>query len=143
MKSNDNPFEGGNTQLPLPPLDRRAEFDMEIYARFMRHLRDIPNSRTEIRILTTIQFVADIMDVQDSLVAKILVDLGLRAPRMAFPEAYLESVDHIIMRQIHDVGLMSPALKDLCDHWETIDQDRFAAFRRCYPKLADAVLTRV
>lgn len=143
MKSNDNNFEGTNIVLPFPPTDMKAEFEMEIYARFMRHLRTVPTSRPEIRILAATQFVADMMDIQDAVVSKTLVDLGLRAPRMAFPESYLESVDNIMMRDIHEVGLTSAALKDLQHHWQSIGEDKFAAFKRCYPTLAEGMFTRV
>ena len=42
MKSNDN-FAKANIELPLPPDDQDAP-EMEIYARFMRHLRMVPNN---------------------------------------------------------------------------------------------------
>lgn len=141
MKSNDNNFEGTNIQLPFPPTDMKAEFEMEIYARFMRHLRAVPSSRPEICILAATQFVADMMDIQDSVVSKTLVDLGLRAPRVAFPESYLQSVDNIMMREIHEAGLASVALKDLHHHWQEIGDDKFAAFKRCYPTLAAGIFT--
>jgi hypothetical protein len=139
MKSNDNQFEGINIHLPFPPTDMKAEFEMEVYARFMRHLRQVPSSRPEIRILAAIQFVADMMDVGDAHISKILVDLGLRAPRMAFPESYLQFVDNILMRSIHDVGYTNGALKDLHQHWQLIGEDIFAAFKRSYPILADGI----
>ena len=139
MKSNDNNFEGTNILLPFPPTDMKAEFEMEIYARFMRHLRNVPSSRPEIRILAATQFVADMMDIEDSLVANTLVDLGLRAPRLAFPEAYLEFIDNIMMRDIHEIGFISQALKDLRGHWQETGEDKFAAFKRCYPTLAEGM----
>ena len=139
MKSNDNPFEGINIHLPFPPTDMKAEFEMEVYARFMRHLRHVPSSRPQIRILAATQFVADMMDVNDAQIAKILVDLGLRAPRMAFPESYLQFIDNILMRSIHEVGYTNIALKDLHHHWQLIGEDKFAAFKRCYPTLAEGI----
>ncbi len=139
MPSHDNSFEGTHILLPFPPTDIKAEFDMEIYAHFMRHLRSVPSSRPDIRILATIQFVADMMDIQDSLVAKTLVDLGLRAPRMAFPESYLECVDGLWMRQSHEAGCVDPSLVALHNHWHTTGEDKFAAFKRCYPMLSDGL----
>lgn len=141
MKSNDNHFEGTNILLPFPPTDIKAEFEMEIYVRFMRHLRNVPSSRPEIRILAAIQFVADMMDIQDAVVAKTLVDLELRAPRMAFPESYLESVDNIMMRQIHEPEFANTALKDLYHYWQSTGEDKFAAFKRYYPTLAEGIFT--
>jgi hypothetical protein len=141
MKSNDNRFEATNIKLPFPPTDMKAEFEMEVYARFMRHLRVVPSSRPEICILTATQYVADMMDIEDSLVANTLVDLGLRAPRLGFPDAYLEFIDNIMMRDIHEIGFISPALKELRDHWQATGEDKFAAFKRCYPTLATGIFT--
>lgn len=139
MKSNDNQFTGTNINLPLPPTDMKAEFEMEVYARFMRHLRQVPTSRPEIRVLAAIQFVADMIDVSDAQIAKTLVDLGLRAPRIAFPEAYLQFVDNNFMRSSHDVGYKNLALNELHHHWHSIGEDKFSAFKRCYPTLAEGV----
>lgn len=139
MKSNDNNFEGLNIKLPFPPTDMKAEFEMEVYARFMRHLRTVPSSRPDICILAATQYVADMMDIQDALVANTLVDLGLRAPRMAFPESYLEFIDKLMMRDIHEIGFISPALKELSEHWRATGEDKFAAFKRCYPSLAEGM----
>jgi hypothetical protein len=140
MKSNDNKFEGTNIQLPFPPTDMKAAYEMEVYARFMRYLREVPTSRPEICILAATQHVADIMDAGDAPIAKILVDLGLRAPRMAFPESYLQFVDKALMRSIHEIGYANEALKDLQCHWQSIGEDKFAAFKRCYPTLAEGIL---
>jgi glycine cleavage system protein P-like pyridoxal-binding family len=139
MKSNDNNFEGFHIALPFPPTDIHADYEMEIYARFMRHLRTVPTSRPDIRILAATQFVADMMHVQDAEVSSVLVDLGLRAPRMAFPEAYLESVDNALMRESHEIGSACSALRELQQHWHSIGEDKFAAFKRCYPILAEGM----
>lgn len=108
------------------------DIELEIYARFMRHLRHVPHSREEIKILSSIQFTADMLDVADALVAKTLVDMGLRAPRKAFPASFLDHADAALMRTGWDVGSPSNALIDLKNHWDEIGEDRFAAFRKSY-----------
>ena len=143
MKSNDNNFEGTNITLPFPPSDMTAAYEMEVYARFMRHLRVVPTSRPEIRILAAMQFAADMMDIQDADIASVLVALGLRAPRLAFPETYLEFADNALMRDAHEIGSADSHLRDLQSHWHKIGEDRFAAFRRCYPTLAEGMLVPV
>lgn len=101
MKTNDNVFEVSSIVLPLPPTSHFDDaFAMEIYARFMRQLRYVPTSRADIQVLTCIQFAADMMDISDAQVAKVLVDLGLRAPRSAFPIGYLSFVDRCSMQCI-------------------------------------------
>lgn len=130
LKSNDN---GGNVVLPLAPIAKDAtdnvRNEMEIYARFMRHLRLVPNSRIEIKILSAIQFTADMLDITDALVAKNLVDLGLRAPRKAFPSAYLEFADKSFLRKKWDLGSPCEGLSELRKHWDVTGEDKFAAFK--------------
>ncbi len=89
--------------LPSRP-ENNASFEAGLYDRFIHHLRHVPNSRMEIKILSAIQFTADSIDHGDALVAKTLVDLGLRAPRKAFPVSFLEFVDRSIARQGWDLG---------------------------------------
>ena len=141
MKANDN-LSTDRVLLPLPPqLDAKTE--MDVYARFMRHLRHVANSRMEIKVLSAIQFVADMMDVPDADVAKILVDAGLRGPRIAFPATYLEYADGALMREDWESGAADASLKALQEHWGRIGEDRFAAFKRHYPAIAEDLFSRV
>lgn len=113
--------------LPLPPsMAHEDRFEMEVYARFMRHLRLVPGTRMDIKILSAIQFTADMMDHGDALVTKILVDLGLRAPRRALPVAYNDFVEKSIQRQAHGMGTPSAAIIALRDHWDAIGEEEFA-----------------
>ena len=140
LKSNDNAHgDGYALTLPLPPTNKDATTEMEIYARFMRHLRMVPNSRAEIKVLSAIQFTADMMDIGDALVAKTLVDQGLRAPRRALPAAYLDHVDRSLMRSGWDVGGPSASTMELKGYWDKIGEDPFAPFRRDYPRVHEPV----
>ena len=134
----------GRVVLPFPP-ENSDEFrlEMDVYARFMRHLRTKSHSREEVRILTTIQYVSDMMIMDEALVTKLLVDMGLRAPRLALPEAYLEHADMALMRDPCEIGSANEALRDLKDHWDHIGEDRLAAFRRIYPSLTEGLYTTV
>lgn len=120
-------FSEERVVLPLPPqLGDESRFEMEVYARFMRHLRSVPNSRLEIKILSATQFTADMMDTSDALIAKTLADLGLRAPRKAFPVSFLDFADRALMRTSWDAGLPPSCVMKLRDHWDRIGEDRFA-----------------
>lgn len=138
LKSNDNKV-GTKVLLPLPPEDKKAASEMEVYARFMRHLRMVPNSQMDIKILSAIQFTADIIDVADALVAKTLVDLGLRAPRKAFPSDYLEFIDNSLLRTGWQVGGPTKSAAELKLHWDKIGEDKFAAARRELPTATPSV----
>jgi hypothetical protein len=122
--------------LPMPPAltdlvaGQDTRFEMEVYARFMRHLRNVPNSRLEIKILSSIQFTADMLDIGEELVAKTLADLGLKAPRKAFPSSFLEFCDKCLLRRslegrLDDFGGTPNAVLLLKDHWDSIGEDRF------------------
>ena len=142
LKSNDNRGCGfKRVTLPLPPdLNNGQSAEMEIYARFMRHLRMVPNSREEIKVLSAIQFTADMMDLSDALVAKTLVCLGLRASRKALPASYLEHVDKSLMRSGWAVGGPDGSTIDLKEYWDRTGEDPFAAARREFP-LAEIPVT--
>ena len=120
-------YGAGRIVLPMPPaLGEEMKFEMEIYARFMRHLRHVPNSRADIKVLSSIQFTADIVDYGDALVAKILVDLGLRAPRNAFPITFLDFVDKSAARQNWNGGMPPASIMGLREYWERIGENRFS-----------------
>jgi len=125
-----------NISLPLPP-ERQDAGEMAVYARFMQHLRHVPNSRMSIKVLSAIQFTADMQDHSDAHVAKLLVDLGLRAPRMAFPADFLTFIDQALMRDEWDVAGPSEALCDLRQYWNENGEDRFVAFKRDYPRVSE------
>lgn len=128
MKSNDN-FAKANIELPLPPDDQDAP-EMEIYARFMRHLRMVPNNQKDIKVLSAIQFTADILDISDALISKTLVGLGLRAPRSAFPAEYLNFVDKSMLRSGWLIGGRTESVAALKEFWDKIGEDKYAAYRR-------------
>ena len=120
------PFVTERIALPLPPsLGDDTRFEMDIYARFMRHLRNVPNHKMEVKILASIKFTADAMDIGDALVAKTLTDLGLRAPRQAFPVSFLEFTDRAAQRSAWDNGTPPASITELHEHWERIGEDRF------------------
>ena len=74
--------------LPLCPSSGRP-FETGVYRHFMKNFRQFPDTAAEIRVLTSIQAAAAAMGISPALAAKTLVDIGLRAPRMAFPFSFL------------------------------------------------------
>ena len=126
-------------ELPLPPETEDA-LAMDVYARFMRHLRQVPHSRVEIKVLSAIQFTANMMDYTDAQITKMLVDMGLRAGRDAFPADYLEFAYNSLMRTGWEVGGPSAGLLALQDYWDTTGEDKFAAFKRQYSLLDERTM---
>jgi hypothetical protein len=108
-----------NVFLPLPPLDDAPHEVMEIYGRFMRHVRLSPSPVMDIKVLSAIQFTADMMDMGDDRVAKMLADMGLRCPQTALPQSYLEKIRKDCADQA------SPACDssiDMCRFWHDIEE---------------------
>lgn len=132
-----------NTEITLPNVDvlKTCREHREIYLRFMGHIRHVPVSRMEIKILSSIQFTADMTDNSDAYVANILVEMGLRAPRLAFPNAFLDHADRALMRRGWDIGAPSKALEDLRSHWlHDTPQPTLGPFRHVHSVLQDEVL---
>lgn len=127
-KGQDDSFD--NIFMPLPPIGGVESLELEIYARFMRHIRLVPNSRADIKVLSAIQFTADILDLSEAFVSKTLADMGLRAPRRAFPEGYLDHVDGSLLRTGWDVGAPSASTIDMKRFWDDIGEDKFASFKK-------------
>ncbi|NCT40314.1 MAG: hypothetical protein GW778_01455 [Alphaproteobacteria bacterium] len=118
-------------ELPLPP-SKDQYVEMDVYARFMQHLRRVPHNRMEIKILSAIQFTADMMGYTDAQISKMLVDMGLRVGRVGLPMEYLDFADASLMRSGWEVGGPTASLAALKGHWDEIGEDKFAAFRREY-----------
>lgn len=117
--------------LPLSPIDD-STLEAQICQKFVKHLRHVPSSRTSVKILSSIQYAADMLGCNDGHVAKVLVDYGLRASRDAFPEIFLEHVDASFTRAPYDVGAPCWSYRQLHDHWTMIGDDLFAHTKRDY-----------
>lgn len=129
-----------DNKVSMPAPEQVAgirEEDMAICSRFMRHLRHVPNNRMEIKILSSIQFTADFLGLSDAHVARVLVDMGLRAPRVSFPADYLRFADECLMRSGWEVGGPSKALLGLKDFWDRIGEDKFAHVQHNYSILQE------
>ena len=108
--------------LPLPPcvesnLENR-KFEMAVYARFMRHLRYSDRKSETVKVLEAIRFVADLMDHSDAHIAKVLSDLGLRAPRAAYPHTFLDFADNALACSAWELGAADTGLKALDAYWQ-------------------------
>lgn len=108
--------------LPLPPESPDDKLEMEVYARFMRFLRQSPNSRMDIKILSAIHSSAENLSMGEDAVAKILVDLGLRAPKMAFPAPFLRFCDLSLKRAAGEMASSLQAVKELYRHWAVMGE---------------------
>lgn len=107
----------GHVRYPLPPtMFHRFADGMDVYVRFMRHLRVSHHARASVNILLAIDAVTASTDHDALSTAMILVDLGLRAPRAAFPAVFLDLIDGSFGRDL------SPAVVDLVQHWKMTDQ---------------------
>lgn len=103
--------------LPSPPPEGDG-FERDVFNRFMHHVRAVPNRRMEIKILSAISFTADALSCGDELAAKMLADMGLRAPRRAFPASFLQFADNCLARARWDGTSLPPSsVTALYRHW--------------------------
>ena len=108
-----------NAQITLPQC---MEFEGnsqngDICIRFLRHLQVTKAQQLDHKILSAIHFTADILGHSDMHVAKVLTDLGLRAPRSAYPSDYLNFAYEALSRSVWQSGSARQPLQDLALHW--------------------------
>ena len=134
MSLDMNMFIENQIILPrLPEHFSKMSDEEAIYKHFMRHLQAVPTSKVSIKVLSSIQFTADFLGYSDAHVTKVLVDLGLRAPREALPAEFLDYTDIAIPRGYWAAGGASLAVLALADHWRKIGEDPFVSVKRVFP----------
>ncbi len=127
--------------LPHPDKFNISEEQWIIYRHFARHLRTVPISRMEIKILSSIQFTADMLNSSDAHISKELVEMGLRAPRAAFPVEFLDYIDAALMRYGWDIGAPSKSMIELRDLWFGCEQGmKMGSFKHVHKILEEEVL---
>ncbi len=127
--------------LPYLKNDNATAEQQEIYSRFIGHMRHVPISRMEIKVLSAIQFSADMMDFSDAYIAKELVEMGLLAPRIAFPMEFLDYVDRALLRNDFEMGAPSKALQNLASIWSVVSnkQLKLISFRHVHSIVEELV----
>lgn len=135
-------IETDKITLPQPDRVKVSPEKWNIYTRFMGHMRHVPVSRMEIKILSAIQFTSDIMDISDAHTAKDLVGMGLRAPRMAFPIEFLDYTDNAMMRRGWGIGAPSKEMIELYDEWSVRKETlSMSSFRHVHNIIKEDVLS--
>jgi glycine cleavage system protein P-like pyridoxal-binding family len=121
----------GHIRYPIPPtvFDKYAE-ELDTYVRFMRLLRTTRGPRADIRILRTIQSVADTTGLHDDDIAHVLVDLGLRAPRMAYPASFLQRIDAAQQRATAGMASVTTSIRSLIEHWQITENNAGGASQK-------------
>lgn len=117
-----------HTRIILPCLPQSASEPVrEIYMAFLRAFREGPQRRMETRLLTAIHRAADVTENSDAYVSRVLCELGLMAPRLAYPGDFLDHVDATMVR---DRPLLSvpPAYLALVQHWAAIGEELYDPF---------------
>ena len=109
------------TVLPYLP-ENAGSNEREIYTAFIRSLRESTHRRMEVRILTAIHKAADLTDNSDAYVSRVLVDLGLLAPRLAFPGDFLDHVDATLLRD-KPLLRIPASYQALTQHWGALGEE--------------------
>lgn len=121
------------TLITLPNVDSIILDDLQfdIYNTFTSHIAEASISRMEMKILSSIHFTADFLGDSDALISNELVEMGLRAPRIAFPMEFLEYVDSVRLKDHGHILAPSRAIRSLCNIWLGLDlaQETLGQFR--------------
>jgi hypothetical protein len=113
-----------STILPCLP-ENVGPAERDIYFGFIRALREGSSRRMEVRIMTAIHRAADVTDNSDAYVSRTLVDMGLMAPRLAFPGDFLDHVDATLVRG-RPLRTIPASYTALAHHWAAIGEDLYA-----------------
>lgn len=114
------------TRIILPCLPESAgKIEREIHLAFFKSFREGPHRRMETRILTAIHRAADVTDNSDAYVSRVLVDMGLMAPRLAYPGDFLDHVDATLLRD-RPLRTVPPSYLALTAHWSAIGEEGYA-----------------
>ncbi len=115
--------------IVLPYLSEKTGVnEREIYMSFIHAFREAPHRRMEVRILTAILRAADATDNSDAYIARVLVDMGLQAPRLAFPGDFLDHVEATLLRD-RPLQTVPASYVALARHWAAIGEDLYAFSR--------------
>ncbi len=116
-------FRSRHTQVILPFLPESAgQAERDIYMAFIRSMRDSAQRRMDVRVLTAMYRAADLTANSDAYVARVLVDMGLLAGRLAFPGGFLDHVDASVWRE-NPLRALPASYKALLRHWEVLGED--------------------
>ena len=125
----------GVSERIILPTDQE---DCAVYHIFMQHLPRVARNRLDIKILHALQYTADATGTDVTDICMMLVQMGLRAPRLAFPASFLEQVDLAVIRHGRGDMVLDPTVMALRHHWDQLGEDRWAGFRYAH---ATPVLT--
>lgn len=111
-------------KMPAPPLSalQNDPFCLDLYNHFTGHIRNASPHMVELQIFEAIQSTAVHMNISNAFAAATLVDMGLRAPRKAFPASFLDYVDKI--RTNTELRQNArPSLMALNEHWHDLREN--------------------
>ena len=111
--------------LPICPDDHADTEDKKTFHIFMQTLRSQSNSLMSSKVLSAIHSTAQRRQHDVDQVAKVLVDFGLKAPKKAFPQGFVNFCENAIARSINSFKPVPSSIRDLAAHWtktgETVD----------------------
>lgn len=117
------------TAVVMPSLHysgRTDETSREIYMAFVTALRQSPQRHIERRVLCAIHKAADATGHSDAYITRVLVDMGLRAPRLALPADFLDHADTNLLATHRFLKAAPESYQDLATHWSALGEDAYA-----------------
>jgi len=117
-----------HTDIIFPMIGKGCENqDRDIIQIFMQSFRIQNHSRGEVRVFQSIAETSDVTGFSDGVVAKTLVDHGLRASRNAFPIEFINHVDRGSLSSTSQLtNYFKTSYRDLKDFWCDSGESPFA-----------------
>ena len=102
--------------MPLPPED--GKFAHECYMTFMHHMNRAAGPGLDQRILSAISYTAKATDNSTAHISQLLVEMGLRAPKAAFPGDFISHITERLGRDAWMLGAPTANQMDLARIWQ-------------------------
>ncbi len=85
--------------MPVPPNDNSPDF--VYHQAFVHAMNRIETPTIALKLRQAIEDTADKTKTSPAHIARLLVDYGLRAPRHAFPDSFLDYIDSRPQPKLH------------------------------------------
>jgi len=105
--------------MPVPPVDSSP--DMPYYQAFVHAMNRTKAPSIAEKLRTAIALTAELTQTSPAHIARLLVDYGLRAPRNAFPDSFVDYVEsRPAPKSFVPVTAVDTDVIALKDFWQTL-----------------------
>ena len=101
----------------LTPENHIHSSSNEYYPEFIKNLRDIGRGSKSDKVKAAIKLTAETLHISPEFVARCLVEIGVRAPKSAFPRNFVAFINGRKDKSIWEQDSLTTAQRDLLNSW--------------------------